>query len=125
MKPSWFCGTIVCFLMVCASLAASDSIELRDGRHLQGRYIGGTARLIGFMSSGAVEYFATKDVLALIFDKNADSPLSGLQPEPMRGESARAESSRDSLRPISAKTRRRTGCPGAERGKVASTSLTD
>ena len=123
MRRSWFCGKIVCFLVACASLAASDSIQLRDGRHLQGRYIGGTATVIGFMSGGAVEYFATRDVLALIFDKNPDSPLSGLQPEPMQGKSAVRKASSEDLRQISAKTTKSR--PRPEHIKGASHSLTD
>lgn len=73
-------------LAVCSSLAAADSIHLRNGRHFQGKYIGGTTTVIGFMTSGAVEYFATSDVLALMFD-GADSPLNGLQPNHMNGDS--------------------------------------
>jgi len=73
-------------LLVCSSLAAADSIQLRNGRHLQGKYLGGTTTMIGFMTSGAVEYFATSDVLALMFD-SADSPLNGLQPNHLNGDS--------------------------------------
>ena len=77
-------------LAVCSSLAAADSIQLRNGRHLQGKYIGGTTTMVGFMTSGAVEYFATSDVLALMFD-GTESPLNGLQPNHMNGDSVGRE----------------------------------
>ena len=87
MKVLRFLGKIGCCLAVCALLARADSIQLRDGRHLQGKYIGGTTTAIGFMTAGTVEYFATSEVLVLIFDNTNDAPLSGLQPNPMKGHS--------------------------------------
>ena len=66
MKFLSFTKVIGC-VAICASLASADSLQLRNGRHLQGRYIGGTTNAIGFMTAGAVEYFATSDVLVLIF----------------------------------------------------------
>lgn len=101
MKFLFFFGKVVCCLTVCATLAASDSIELRNGRHLQGRYIGGTTTTIGFMTGRTVEYFATSDVLILTFDNNADSPMSGHQLNPMKRDSARA-GSQTRLRQINA-----------------------
>ncbi len=89
---SRFCARALCFLVVCLSLAAADSIELRNGRHLQGKFVGGTSTVIGFMTGATVEYFATAEVLALIFDRSPDTPLGGVQPEsnvqpaPMKGE---------------------------------------
>ncbi len=78
---SRFCAIALCLIVICAGLAAADSIELRNGRHVQGKYVGGTSTVIGFMTGSVVEYFATADVLALIFDRNPDSPLGGVQPE--------------------------------------------
>jgi hypothetical protein len=42
--------------------------------------------MVGFMTSGGIEYFATSDVLALMFDDN-EAPLNGLQPNHMNGDS--------------------------------------
>jgi len=71
-------------LATCGSLAVADSIELRNGRHLQGHFIGGTSTTIGFMSGTTVEYFATSDVLALMFD-NSDASGGGALQRPMSG----------------------------------------
>ena len=86
MKVLCLLTRLICCLAICAGLAQADSMQLRNGRHLQGKYIGGTTSSIGFMAAGTVEYYAISDVLVLIFDNN-DSPLSGLQPNPMRGKS--------------------------------------
>jgi hypothetical protein len=106
MKAVRFPGRLVFCLALCASLARADSIQLRNGRHLQGKYIGGTTTAIGFMTSGSVEYFATSDVLVLIFDNN-DSPLSGLQRSPMKGQPPVESLGCESVQQIRASTRDR------------------
>src|SRR5215813_2002696 len=83
MKHLWLLGIIALSCVLGVGRASADTLQLRNGRHLQGKYLGGTTAMIGFMSSGGVEYFATADVLALIFDNN-DTPLSGVQPNPMK-----------------------------------------
>ena len=77
-----FIRNLALVVAICSALAAADSIQLRNGRHLQGKYLGGTTSVIGFMTSGSVEYFATSDVLALMFDAS-EPPLNGLQPNHM------------------------------------------
>jgi hypothetical protein len=110
MKALRFLGKVGCCLAVCAILARADSIQLRDGRHLQGKYIGGTTTAIGFMTGGTVEYFATSDVLVLIFDTN-DAPLSGLQPNPMKRKSPARSSGSARVRRTSASTPDRSHQP--------------
>jgi len=117
MKVLRFLTELICCLAICAGLASADSIQLKNGRHLQGKYVGGTTSAVGFMTAGAVEYFATSDVLVLIFDNN-DSPLSGLLPNPMRGKSL----PQPRLRQISASTRSRIRQPRMQ-ATVGSTSL--
>src|SRR5215475_10388105 len=91
---------IVVWLVLCSSLVAADSLQLRDGRHLHGKYVGGTTTMVGFMTAGSIEYFATSDVLALIFENTSDSPLSGLQPNPMRGKSVAGSNRKLALRRV-------------------------
>jgi hypothetical protein len=106
MKVLCFVTKLICCLAICAGLAGADSMQLRNGRHLQGKYLGGTTSSIGFMTAGAVEYYATSDVLVLIFDNN-DSPLSGLRPNPMRGKPL----AQPRVRQINAATRDRSRQP--------------
>ena len=117
MKVLSFLTKLVCCLAICAGLAGADSMQLRNGRHLQGKYIGGTTTAIGFMTAGTVEYYATSDVLVLIFD-NSDSPLSELRTNPMRGKSL----AQPRVRQISASTRDRIRKPRL-RAAAGSTSL--
>jgi hypothetical protein len=66
------------FLLVAASAltAYCDSLELRDGRHLHGKYVGGTTTDISFMADGIVQRIAVSDVLLLVFgDMNVEAPL--------------------------------------------------
>jgi hypothetical protein len=47
--------------------AAADTLELRDGRVLQGRYLGGTQAVLRFEVEGNVQTFSVNDVVALTF----------------------------------------------------------
>jgi hypothetical protein len=84
-----YLGVIFCCLALLPGQTRADSIQLRNGRHLQGKYIGGTSTAIGFMTAGTLEYFATSEVLALVFDNSSDFPVRGLSPSPMKGHSLR------------------------------------
>jgi hypothetical protein len=83
MKSTKWWASLSCVLLLTATFAVGDSIALRNGRHLQGKYIGGTPTSIGFMSGSTVEYFATFDVVALLFDGGPEA--TGVQPRPMIG----------------------------------------
>jgi hypothetical protein len=112
MKPVRFFVALTCCL-ACATLAGADSLQLRNGRHLQGKYVGGTTAAVGFMTGGMVEYFATSEVLVLIFDNN-ESPLSGLRPNPTKNQpaaqtSGRSRTARSPIKPATASKRDRTG----------------
>src|SRR6201982_4271058 len=49
----------------------ADTLELKDGRVLQGRYLGGTAAVLRFEQHGNVETFNVNDVVALTFTRNS------------------------------------------------------
>ncbi len=49
------------------SVVAADTLELRSGRVVQGRYLGGTAAVLRFEVNGEVQTFSTNDVVALTF----------------------------------------------------------
>jgi hypothetical protein len=50
--------------------AAADTLELKDGRVLQGRYLGGTQATLRFSVSGEVQSFNVTEVVALTFTSN-------------------------------------------------------
>jgi len=68
MKVTWFRMLGVAFaLLMLVSFAAADTLELKDGRIVQGKYMGGTQRTIRFMVDNEVKLFPIADVLALTF----------------------------------------------------------
>jgi hypothetical protein len=48
-------------------VALADTLELKDGRVLQGKYLGGTQAVLRFEVNGEVQAFSTNDVVALTF----------------------------------------------------------
>jgi hypothetical protein len=54
-------------LFVAASVASADTLELKDGRVLQGRYLGGTQAVLRFEIKGEVQTFNVADAVAVTF----------------------------------------------------------
>ena len=61
-----FLGVIVLGLFFVAA-AAADTLELKNGKVLQGKYLGGTQVVLRFEVNGEVQTFNTSDVVALTF----------------------------------------------------------
>jgi hypothetical protein len=53
--------------------AAADTLELKDGRVLTGKYLGGTQAVMRFEINGEVQTFHTTDIVALTFTGNSGS----------------------------------------------------
>ncbi|HVO57817.1 MAG TPA: hypothetical protein VMT51_08995 [Dongiaceae bacterium] len=75
--------------------AWADTLELKDGRVLQGKYLGGTQAVLRFEVNGEVQTFATNDILALTFQRGSAAPAGpppsaapGPAPAPPSGASA-------------------------------------
>jgi hypothetical protein len=60
------------FLLV--AVAAADTLELKDGRVLQGRYLGGTQAVLRFEANGELQTFNVTEVVALTFTGNTGTP---------------------------------------------------
>lgn len=54
-------------------VATADTLELKDGRVFQGRYLGGTQAVIRFEINGQVQTFHVDETLAVTFTGNADA----------------------------------------------------
>jgi hypothetical protein len=63
--------------LVFAGLGFADTLELKDGRVLQGKYLGGTQAVLRFEVNGDVQTFPTHDIVALTFTRGS----SGRAPE--------------------------------------------
>jgi hypothetical protein len=64
------------------AIAAADTLELRDGRVLQGRYLGGTQAVLRFEINGNVEVFSVNDVVALTFTRGGAAAAPAYAPAP-------------------------------------------
>ena len=62
--------------------AAADTLELKDGRVLKGKYLGGTQAVMRFELNGEVQTFNTTDIVALTFTSNAGHFASAPTPAP-------------------------------------------
>jgi hypothetical protein len=54
-----------------AGAAVADTLELKDGRVLQGRYLGGTQAVLRFEINGEVQTFSVNDAVAITFTGNS------------------------------------------------------
>jgi hypothetical protein len=71
-KWNRFLMVAACGLLL-ATTAAADTLELRDGRVFQGRYLGGTRAVLRFEVDGAVQTFSTNDIVAVTFTNGSAS----------------------------------------------------
>jgi hypothetical protein len=55
--------------------AFADTLELKDGRVLQGRYLGGTRAVLRFEINGDVQTFNTSEIVAVTFTNNSGSSM--------------------------------------------------
>jgi hypothetical protein len=62
--------------------AGADTLELKDGRVLKGKYLGGTQAVLRFEINGEVQTFNTSDAVALTFTGSAwrSAPAAALAP---------------------------------------------
>src|ERR1700722_10060151 len=68
--------------LVFITVAAADTLELKDGRVLQGRYLGGTQAVLRFEVEGNVQTFGVNDVVALTFTHGGGSARAPYDPPP-------------------------------------------
>jgi hypothetical protein len=69
--------------------AAADTLELKDGRVLQGRFLGGTAAVLRFEINGGIQTFSVNDIVALTFTHPA--PAAAPAPSPAPAPAAQAD----------------------------------
>src|SRR5579859_2405348 len=61
-------------------VATADTLELKDGRVLQGKYLGGTQATLRFEVNGDVQAFSTNDIVALTFTRGSSQPQAVAAP---------------------------------------------
>src|SRR2546427_6161481 len=75
-----FASIVLGLFFVCA--AAADTLELKNGKVLQGKYLGGTQVVLRFEVNGEVQTFNTNEIVALTFTSHSGSaaPAAALAP---------------------------------------------
>jgi len=68
-----FFATIILGLFF-VSVAAADTLELKSGKVVQGKFLGGTQHILRFEVNGEVQTFNTNDIVALTFTGRSSSP---------------------------------------------------
>jgi hypothetical protein len=69
-------------VLVFAGLGFADTLELKDGRVLQGKYLGGTQAVLRFEVNGDVQTFPTHDIVALTFTRGSSGRVPETAPPP-------------------------------------------
>jgi hypothetical protein len=73
------CGFVV--LSLAASIACADSLELKNGSLINGKFMGGTESEISFRVGSSVQKCNCADILSLRFDSNRTTTDVPTQPE--------------------------------------------
>jgi len=71
-------------------VAAADTLELKSGKVVQGKYLGGTQRLLRFEVNGEVQTFSTSDIVALTFTGRSGGATPMAAPAPAAAAAAPA-----------------------------------
>jgi hypothetical protein len=80
--PSAVAGLAIAAALVAGS-ASADTLELRSGQVIEGKFLDGSPLKIRFEVNGKIETFATKDVLDIGFsDSNVDASANSVAPPP-------------------------------------------
>jgi hypothetical protein len=94
-------------LLAAALPAWADTLELKNGQVLNGRYLGGTAAQVRFEVDGRVEVYRVSEVVALTFtgsSSTSHAPVADT-PDPVAKPAARASESREGKITVPAGTR--------------------
>ena len=65
-------------LILAASMASADTLELKNGSEIKGKFLGGTETEISFQVGSTVQKYSVADIVSLKFDSEgvADAPAS-------------------------------------------------
>jgi YMGG-like Gly-zipper len=77
----WVVIVAICFL---APLLRADSLKLKDGRTIQGKYLGGTDSQVTFYTDNQLQHFAIADIDSITFgDQTSSSSAAPASPAPV------------------------------------------
>jgi hypothetical protein len=73
-----FCIVAMTIGIGLGSSARGDSLQLHDGRHFDGQYVGGTESVVAFLTLGSVQYFPVADVTLVAFGNGTGRTVNPL-----------------------------------------------
>src|SRR5579875_2429269 len=73
------CMTVVLAGFFVATTHA-DTLEMKNGSLIHGKFVGGSEFNIRFLVNGVVKYYSTKDILTLTFDSSTAAPAPATPP---------------------------------------------
>jgi len=73
IRTCWVIIVAICFL---APLLHADSLQLKDGRTIQGKYLGGSDSQITFYTNNQLQHYAISDVDSITFGDQTSSSTS-------------------------------------------------
>src|SRR3984885_1012247 len=80
MRLKLKCGFLTA-LTLAASMAWADSLELKNGSLIKGKFLGGTETEISFQVGSTVQKYNVADVVSLKFDSEGAANASTPQPQ--------------------------------------------
>lgn len=80
-KSKTFLMGVFVLLGLLSSLSRADSITLRDGRHVQGKFAGGTQGVIAFSVGGATQYYDVNNILVMTFEGEGSDAQGASRPQ--------------------------------------------
>jgi hypothetical protein len=80
MKFKLNCGLFVA-LCLTASMAWADSLQLKNGSLINGKFLGGTENEISFRVGSSVQKYSRADIVSLKFDSESSARDTPTQPE--------------------------------------------
>jgi hypothetical protein len=80
MRLKLKCGSLVA-LVLAASLASADTLELKNGSRIKGKFLGGTETEISFQVGSTVQKYNVADVVSLRFDSEGAANTQAPQPQ--------------------------------------------
>ncbi|MGB6693428.1 MAG: hypothetical protein WBE56_04550, partial [Terracidiphilus sp.] len=78
LKLKW--GSVVA-LILAASMASADTLELKNGSRIKGKYQGGTETQVSFQVGSTVLKFNVADIVSLKFDSETAESAPAPQPQ--------------------------------------------
>jgi hypothetical protein len=69
--------------LVCAAESRADSLQLKNGNFVQGKYLGGTERAVQFEVNGKIRLYDIEEILSINFAAaSADGGIPSNNPDP-------------------------------------------